>query len=71
MNEYTNETLTRLMQEVKEQNKEQHADIKDRVDATNGRVRKLEKWQWALAGALAALAMSIGTVGIDKILQLL
>ena len=29
-----------------------HQQVVDRLDATNGRVKTLEKWMWALGGAV-------------------
>lgn len=56
--DYEFDLKTYLDEKFKE-NKESHDAIQTRVDKTNGRVRSLEKFRYAIAGALAVISVVI------------
>lgn len=42
-----------------QENRESHAALQERVDKTNGRVRSLEKWRYAIGGALTIISIML------------
>lgn len=46
-----------------EENKKAHEALQARADKTNGRVIRLEKWRWAIGGALSLLAIVFSVFG--------
>lgn len=59
MNDPTNGELALMIADMRRENSESHGrtergiqDVCTRLDKTNGRVSKLEKWQYTLIGAL-------------------
>ena len=43
-----------------DENKKEHKSLQDRVDSTNGRVKKLEIWRAYLIGAWAVVSIVLG-----------
>jgi len=52
-----------LIEEKFKQNEESHQRIEAQVRNTNGRVRGLEKWRWAIGGALTVLSILVTILG--------
>lgn len=54
------DVIIERLDNLKEQNDKDHAEMKLRVDTgfakMNGRVRTLEKWAWALTGIVAFIS---------------
>ena len=46
------------------ENTDAHLALKERADKTNGRVRSLEKWRWAMGGGLAVVAVMVSIFGL-------
>jgi hypothetical protein len=59
----TSRILTEL-KELREVQSKDAAEIKALQGVTNGRVRALEKWRWAIGGAIAALSTVVGWIVI-------
>ena len=58
MSNLTNETLTEIMKEVREDVRE----IKTQTQKTNGRVNSLEVWRGYITGGIAILSFVLGFI---------
>ena len=54
------EFLGEKIDDLKKSNREEHGYIIERVDKTNGRVKKLELWRSMLIGGFIAISLTIG-----------
>ena len=55
----TDEMISNMIHEMKEENKEQHNKVTDRIKSLETKVEELAKFRWIIAGAAILLSFAV------------
>ena len=55
----TDEMISNMIHEMKEENKEQHNKVTERIKALESKVEELAKFRWLIAGAAILLSFAV------------
>lgn len=67
MTKYSNETLTALLKDIKEDVNKGFEGVHKRQDATNGNVLKNTAFRWKATGVIMVLTFIMGIISWEKI----
>ena len=55
----TDEMISNMIHDMKEENKEQHKKVSERIKALESKVEELGKFRWIIAGAAILLSFAV------------